>query len=161
MDTTFFTSEIGEIFCAMFGKICDDLVASLADADPTKDNYERYDVVAGHDPAGTSTMNMVHWEQLTKINNFQKHDYGTDGNMAKYGQPNPPLYNLGNIEHEVYLFAGMEDYLADPTDVLRLKDELKNSKKVQLFNYPQMGHITFLWGIDMSYMNDVFLTLGH
>lgn len=34
------------------------------DADPTVDNYERYDVLVGHAPAGTSVMNMEHWKQM-------------------------------------------------------------------------------------------------
>lgn len=34
------------------------------DADPKQDNYYRYDVLAGHDPAGTSVTNMIHWKQM-------------------------------------------------------------------------------------------------
>lgn len=153
-------TNFGSAFCALFGKLCDDFVASLADMDPNVDNYERYDVLAGHDPSGTSVQNMVHWEQQVFSDVFQKYDYGTEGNMKAYGQATPPAYNLGNITHNVYLFAGEEDKLADPTDVLRLKDEMVNAK-VQFFNYPNMGHITFLLGIDMSYLNDVIEVLQH
>ena len=32
--------------------------------DSSVDNYKRYDYVAGHDPAGTSVKNMVHFKQL-------------------------------------------------------------------------------------------------
>ena len=34
------------------------------DADPSQDNYDRYDVLVGQAPAGTSVMNMRHWKQL-------------------------------------------------------------------------------------------------
>ena len=36
----------------------------VMDADPELDNYERYDVLIGHDPSGTSVMNMAHWKQM-------------------------------------------------------------------------------------------------
>lgn len=151
-------TNFGSAFCAIFGKICDDFVSLLADMDPNVDNYDRYDVLAGHDPSGTSVKNMVHWEQEVYADVFQKYDYGTEENIKIYGQPTPPPYNLGNITHNVYLFAGQEDKLADPTDVQRLKDDLVNAK-VHFYNYPNMGHITFLLGIDMGYLNDVILAL--
>ena len=158
MGENWLITNFGSEFCAIFGKICDDIVASLADMDSTRDNYERYDVVAGHDPSGTSVQNMVHWEQLNFIDNFQKYDYGVDENMKIYGQSTAPLYDLSKITHEVYLFAGSEDMLADPTDVQRLKDEMVNAK-VHFYSYPNMGHITFLWGIDMTYVNDMIEAL--
>lgn len=151
-------TNFGSAFCALFGKICDDLVATLADMDASRDNYERYDCVAGHDPSGTSVQNMVHWEQLTFVDNFQKYDYGTEENLKIYGQSTPPLYNLANITAQVHLFAGDEDMLADPTDVQRLKGELVNAN-VTFHEYANVGHITFLWGIDMSYVNDMLETL--
>jgi len=151
-------TNFGSAFCALFGKLCDDFVAAIADMDASRDNYERYDVVAGHDPSGTSVLNMVHWEQLTFVDNFQKYDYGTDENMKIYGQPTPPLYNLGNITHEVHLFAGDEDMLADPTDVQRLKDEMVNAT-VHFHEYSKVGHITFLWGVDMNYVSDMIEVL--
>ena len=56
-----------------------------------------------------------------------KYDYGTNLNMQMYGQPNPPLYNLSNINFpNVYLFFGTYDTLADPKDAQDLKDELVN-----------------------------------
>ena len=151
-------TNFGSAFCALFGEVCANLVATIADMDASRDNYERYDVVAGHDPSGTSVQNMVHWEQLTFVDNYQKYDYGTDENMKIYGQPNPPLYNLANIKNEVHLFAGDEDMLADPTDVQRLKNEMVNAK-VDFHEYADVGHITFLWGIDMSYVNDMIKVL--
>lgn len=47
-------SAVGSRFCAMFASICGDLIASITSADKELDNYDRYDVLAGHDPAGTS-----------------------------------------------------------------------------------------------------------
>ena len=49
----------------------------IMDADPSVDNYDRYDVLAGHDPSGTSAMNMGHWKQVTDRGKFQAYDYGS------------------------------------------------------------------------------------
>lgn len=56
------------------------------DADPSVDNYERYDVLVGHDPSGTSVMNMEHWKQIKDKKKFQAFDYGSaKENDAHYG----------------------------------------------------------------------------
>jgi len=59
---SFFTSEIGRVVCGHFALICGDIVGALVTADKNLDNYDRYDVLAGHDPAGTSLKNMMYWE---------------------------------------------------------------------------------------------------
>jgi hypothetical protein len=65
----------------LFPSICGDLIASLTNADPKLDNYDRYDVLAGHDPAGTSVLNMRHWKQFVMTGEYKKFDYGKDENM--------------------------------------------------------------------------------
>jgi len=53
---------LGEFFCSTFAGVCGDLIGSMISADPKLDNYDRYDVLAGHDPAGTSTKNLLYWK---------------------------------------------------------------------------------------------------
>lgn len=72
-----FTTDIGVLFCATFSKVCADILAQVMDADPNVDNYERYDVLVGHAPAGTSIMNMEHWKQIKDKKKFQAYDYGS------------------------------------------------------------------------------------
>lgn len=59
-----FKSDVGILFCATFAKVCGDVMTQVMDGDPSLDNYERYDVLVGHDPSGTSVMNMAHWKQI-------------------------------------------------------------------------------------------------
>jgi gastric triacylglycerol lipase len=61
---SWFETDAGMLFCADFAYVCGDLLKYIADADPTLDNYDRYDVLIGHDPSGTSVQNMHHWKQL-------------------------------------------------------------------------------------------------
>lgn len=65
------------------------------DANPNLDNYERYDVLVGHDPAGTSVHNMKHWKQMLDSGRFQAFDWGTAAlNQKHYNQTSPPVWDF-------------------------------------------------------------------
>jgi hypothetical protein len=83
-------------------------------------------VILGHYPAGTSTRNMEHWIQAYNGGKFQAFNYGYAwDNVAHYGSPFPPVWDLKNIRVPVHLFAGKSDEMADPTDVNTFWDSLK------------------------------------
>lgn len=105
-------------------------------------------------------MNMEHWKQAFDRGQFQAFDYGSPAaNNAHYGQSTPPLWNLKNIRVPVRLFAGSSDLLADPTDVAWLWSNLSEGSKAFLRTY-NAGHVTFIWGKDVSaWMNDIFRML--
>lgn len=72
-------------------------------------------MVVAHAPAGASTKTFVHYAQeIDDDGDFQAFDYGTEGNMAQYGRPKPPLYPLGNIQVPTYLMYAENDWLASP-----------------------------------------------
>jgi pimeloyl-ACP methyl ester carboxylesterase len=156
-----FTTDIGMIFCADFPRICADILAEVMDADPSVDNYNRYDVLVGHDPAGTSVQNMAHWKQMIDSKKFQAYDYGSSKeNSNHYGQPYPPVWDLSQIRVKMRLFAGSSDLLADLTDVNFLWDSLDPSVKEFLRVY-SAGHCTFMWGNDVKpWMNDLTAMLN-
>jgi len=85
-------------------------------------------------PASTSVKNMAHWAQGVREGTFTMFDYGTKGNIQHYNQPTPPQYELSNFptqdEMPMALFAGGNDYLADPKDVQRLLSLLPSSPLV-------------------------------
>lgn len=112
---SWFETDAGIVFCSTFPKVCGDVIGQICDADPELDNYDRYDVLVGHDPSGTSLMNMEHWKQSFDHGTFQAYDYGSDKeNTAHYGQAMPPTWDLKNIRVPIRLFAGTTDELADP-----------------------------------------------
>lgn len=152
-----FETDEGIIFCSTFPKICGDVMTQICDGDPSLDNYERYDVLVGHDPSGTSVLNMAHWKQLFDHGNFQAFDYGsTKLNEQHYGQSIPPAFDLSKIRVPINLFAGASDLLADPSDVDNLWRSL-NPAYQGFYRIYNSGHLTFLMGIDTStWMADLY-----
>jgi hypothetical protein len=159
--SNWFQTDVGIAFCSTFAKVCGDIMTQIMDGDPSLDNYERYDVLVGHFPAGTSTMNMAHWKQLLDTGRFEAFDYGTSrDNIAHYGQSYPPTFNLNNIRVPVRLFGGASDLLADITDVEFLWKSLDPSVQA-FYRVYNSGHLTFLNGVDVSpWMNDTFRMIG-
>jgi len=131
------------------------------DANPDLDNYERYDVLVGHDPAGTSVHNMAHWKQMVDSGQFKAYDWGTSAlNMKHYNQTTPPVWNLSNIRVKMRFFGGTSDELADITDLNAMWDDLSKGVK-EFFKMYAAGHCTFMWGkVTSPWMNDVFSLLG-
>jgi hypothetical protein len=63
--------------------------------------------------------------QRVDLKNFAFYDYGTLRNSKIYGQSIPPNYNLSAITSKnIILISGVNDFLADPTDVDRLRSRL-------------------------------------
>jgi len=114
-------TEIGTVMCDLFdGKICDYILSFFADEDPSIDYTERYEVYLSFIPSGASWRCLAHYAQLmvTKTEAFQRFDYeSASANMAKYGKPSPPDYNMTAIDLPIALFSGSVDELADPKDV--------------------------------------------
>ncbi len=116
------------------------------DADPKIDNLKRMGYYMWHEPAGTSIKNMKHWMQLHDSDRCQKFDYGKQQNLKVYGTEIPPAFNLSNIKTNVHLMAGDTDLLADPIDVVRIYNEIKDSSINATLRMYHMGHATFLIG---------------
>jgi len=72
-------------------------------------------VIFRHTPAGTSTKTVLHFAQEIKAGGaFQYFDLGKKENLIKYGQPNPPMYNITNISTPIALLYSENDWLAGP-----------------------------------------------
>jgi hypothetical protein len=76
---------------------------------------------------------MAHYAQLIDTNSLSLYDFGSSSsNMEHYNRTTPPHYNLTQIPASVPigLFTGGQDYLADPSDVLRLISTMGESRFV-------------------------------
>ncbi|CAD5217392.1 unnamed protein product [Bursaphelenchus xylophilus] len=113
-------------------------------------NESRIGVYTAHSNSGTSMMNMLHYYQSLETDEFQKYDFGEEGNLKKYGQKFPPIYDLASIRDlPLHIFSSPEDWLANEKDVdgyllRRLRPEIV----AEVTRLPNYGHIDFIWGMD-------------
>jgi len=112
-------------------------------------NSSRSGFYIGYEPFPTSVKNMEHWTQGINNGLFQKFDYGSNGNMAIYGQSTPPAYSFARYPTNLptILVTGGIDGLADPADVQQLKSELDSSNVnfIEIHN-DDYGHLDPLLG---------------
>lgn len=115
----YLNSGVAGAFCKAIPDVCNELVSMFADEDPSIDFTDRYDVYMSNMPAGAGYRNLIHYGQLVSqpVETFQRFDYGTAGNVKRYGQSTPPHYDMGQIKFKIGIFSGSEDLLADTKDV--------------------------------------------
>lgn len=112
--------------------------------------------LAAHFPAGTSTKDMNHYEQLINSKSFRRYDYGRVGNLVRYKRFSPPDYPLKDLGLKTALFVGTADDLGDPTDVGHLVSDLKeNDNIVFKKNYDGYSHVTWFTGTTWAWFEDL------
>lgn len=79
---------------------------------------------------------------------FQAYDYGTEGNLQKYGSTKPFEYDLTKITAPIYVFSGAVDRIVTAKDVDWLLTKLRNLKGSTRFN--EYNHLDFIWGTDVK-----------
>lgn len=101
-------------------------------------------------PAGCSTAQLFHFGQLIKTGRFQRFDpdFFKKRGIFSRPKPSPQDYNLANVKVPVALYYSDKDWLADFTDVQRLKAELPNVIKDYQITQGRFNHQDFLWGVD-------------
>ncbi|GJQ77030.1 hypothetical protein Trydic_g15224 [Trypoxylus dichotomus] len=100
-------------------------------------------------PAGSSTKQWVHYLQLVRSGYFRQYDYLPLENLRRYGEANPPTYNLSKVTSKVALYYSKNDWLAMPEDVRRLRDELPNVVVDHVIIYEGFNHWDFLFAKDI------------
>ena len=63
-----------------------------------------------------------------------------------------------NLNKSVFYIAGYEDLLAPPKDVNNLVKALVNSPKAEVKFY-EAGHCSFMWGIKLEFLDDLWQNL--
>jgi lysosomal acid lipase/cholesteryl ester hydrolase len=119
-------------------------------------------MLMGHFPHGTSARSLNHLGQLIKTGEFREYDYKKKKNIEKYGAPKPPFVPLEDISKSkvpVAIFAGMNDTVV-PVEGMRTLMEIfvQQVDKSPLVGYteiPDVDHMSFLLGKDLSYFDKV------
>lgn len=85
----------------------------------------------GHFPDGTSSRVLAHLAQRVTRNTFSYYDFGEEKNQKIYNTPTAPVYNLSRINlKSMILLSGINDFLADPTDVDMIRSQLTGSYSI-------------------------------
>ncbi|KAK5978735.1 hypothetical protein GCK32_008193 [Trichostrongylus colubriformis] len=123
-------------------------------------NTTRIPVYLSHLPAGTSSLNLLHWIQMVKTGSVAMLDLGEKRNLATYGQKIPPSYEFRNISTiPIYLFAGGNDILANNQDINGfLLPRIGSSVQLNV-HLPDYNHLDFIWGINA--VTDVYKPIAN
>ncbi|CAI2353579.1 unnamed protein product [Caenorhabditis sp. 36 PRJEB53466] len=145
-----FTKLLTDIFCdqAVNNPLCENFIFAVSGPNSNQFNNSRIGIYLAHNPAGTSSRNMLHFAQMVKRKRMSRFDHGREMNMKVYGSSFPPEYDIRRINSSIYLFYSDFDWLANPKDVegflipLLPSKTLKKATKLRDFN-----HNDFLWGM--------------
>ncbi|CAH0402464.1 unnamed protein product [Chilo suppressalis] len=130
-------------------KLCGQRVLfPIVGPDPDELEPEFFPIMFEHFPTTTSRKNFDHCAQISLKKRFAQFDYGLD-NLKVYGSLVPAEYPLSNITTRVALLVGLNDPLADVTDVKILRDKLPNSYYYEI-KREQCNHADFVIGKNMN-----------
>uniref|UniRef100_A0A182XVP9 Lipase 3 n=1 Tax=Anopheles stephensi TaxID=30069 RepID=A0A182XVP9_ANOST len=125
--------------------ICVRLIELLVGPNPNGTDRLAQHVIAGHNPSGASSKQLLHFAQLNLSGRFQQFDYGRkERNLAHYGREYPPSYNLTAVTAPIVMFYGLNDWMVDPANVVRLADELPNLVSMAAVEDPNFNHLDFV-----------------
>ena len=144
--------------CKLAPHLCIAMQEGFFDWDGKIDNASRVADKQAHSPSGSGWRNLVHYGQIIKAKQFQRYDYGSEGNMKEYNSATPPKYDLSAIPVKMLILSGDVDQLGDKTDVDWLLDESQSGLKSDLVVFTKVlhfGHVSFMMAQDMSYVQDV------
>jgi pimeloyl-ACP methyl ester carboxylesterase len=111
-------------------------------------NDTRMPVYVSHVPDGTSVKNMIHFAQGVQSNIFEAYNYSSaEENQKHYNQSLPPVYSIRSMKVPTALFTGGDDWLADPTDVQYIFDNIPSETLVFRKFIPDYNHIDFIWAL--------------
>lgn len=108
---------------------------------------QRIPAYLANEPCGSSVRSVHHFSQITKSNHFQRYDWGRIKNLAIYGKPWPPQYDLSRITAPVALYWDDGDVLATPRDVENLAGSLPNVVLNYKVPVPGFTRADFGWSI--------------
>ncbi|XP_011294673.1 lipase 3-like [Musca domestica] len=91
-------------------------------------------------PADGSNQQINQYMQFITKCEFKRYDYGAEGNLRKYGDSKPPIYDLKNIHlgEPIEFYFAVNDFFATPEDIHSLFDEIGmqgNWNRVKLKKY--------------------------
>lgn len=137
----------GEIFCSdgsLTQPLCVGLIDALSGRNDKQTNSTLLPYIISRTPSGTSFKTINHYGQSLR-HGFRRYDYGTTGNIQRYGHEIAPKYNVSNVLVPARLHYGPNDHLTDPRDVIPMCSELPNLLSCDAVADPLWTHLDFVW----------------
>ncbi|XGW14067.1 hypothetical protein V3C99_000399 [Haemonchus contortus] len=132
-------------------KLCKKLLFKIGGPSKKVIDTTRISVYLSHFPAGTSSLNVLHWVQMGKTGCLSQLDYGEKMNMEIYGQESPPSYDFRKIPHvPIHIFSGGNDWIADDYDIKTYLVPLIEPLIKSNTHLPEYNHFDFTWGTHVA-----------
>ncbi|NXO19190.1 LICH hydrolase, partial [Oriolus oriolus] len=144
-------TALGQLLLSRFcvrSKVCKSILAMIFGFNWKNTNMSRFDVYAGHTPAGSSVQNIIHWLQGVHGGALRAFDGGHTYNSLRYRQAGPPLQDVKDMEVPTATWSAGQDCLADPRDTALLLPQLRNLVHHKLI--PHWNHMDFMLGLDAT-----------
>lgn len=131
----------------LLAQTCHYLWSELANTDDEQDtNLITTLVQMSNVPAGASLKTFQHYFQMKSSGQFSQFDYGSpQANMEKYGETEPPVYNLSNVQVPTSLFCGDGDVYTTLGDIGKLAMNLPNLKQYHVVQRKGWTHLDFAY----------------
>lgn len=160
MSPGWLTSIISE-YRALFPAAFENFVKSF-DFDPSAEENRRVKSFMGHAQSGSGYRCFIHMGQLVNSETFKRYDFGAQENFHRYGQLTPPDFPLHRVSKiPIALYSGSQDMLSDPLDVDWLAEQLGTHRVFLRKNFEDKGHMTWIFGKNMSFFTEDILPLLH
>ncbi|GLV35384.1 uncharacterized protein CBL_01466 [Carabus blaptoides fortunei] len=152
LPSTKFMQLIGQLLCndnSLVQDMCSNILFLIAGYDSEQLNSTMIPVILSNTPAGSSTMQILHFAQGITSGDFKQYDFGASENRKIYGRDEPPAYDLRQITARVVMYYGANDLLTSETDVSHLHKRLSKSILKYRVRHDLFSHLDFLWSNDV------------
>lgn len=106
-------------------------------------------VFLGHNPAGASIRQIIHYSQVQRFKRFARYNHlNPVDNLLSYGSLTPPEYDVSKITVPSYLHYGKNDAQSNYNDVLLLGERLGNTAGIHPIERESFNHFDFIWASD-------------
>ncbi|VVC43280.1 Alpha/beta hydrolase fold-1,Lipase, eukaryotic,Alpha/Beta hydrolase fold [Cinara cedri] len=142
----YLTKNSLSLFCgqkSVFLNMCVSILSEFFGFDTSGNSTMDLDFKLIYSRAGVSLNSVDHLLQMIRKNKFQRYDLGYENNMIKYGQPEPPEYDLRKVTSPVVLFYSKNDRVVDVNTIYKLISVLPNIYQTINIPHKTFGHIDY------------------